>query len=55
VCKDICQPGIMQLTLRVLRCAAVSSRAFEKLAHPTYGVMSIEYRPVDCYSKEPLE
>jgi hypothetical protein len=30
-------------------------RAFEKLAHPTYGVMGIEYRPVDCYSKEPLK
>jgi len=29
--------------------------AFEKLAHPTYGVMSIEYRPVDCNSKAPLD
>ncbi|MEW5313055.1 MAG: hypothetical protein WDW38_004649 [Sanguina aurantia] len=28
--------------------------AFEKLAHPVYGVMSIDYRPVDCDSQTPL-
>jgi cullin-associated NEDD8-dissociated protein 1 len=27
--------------------------AFEKLAHPLFGVMSIEYRPIDCDSKQP--
>jgi len=29
--------------------------AFEKLAHPTYGVMSMDYRPVDCQTGEPLD
>ncbi|KAG1671486.1 hypothetical protein FOA52_003144 [Chlamydomonas sp. UWO 241] len=24
--------------------------AFEQLSHPVYGVMMIEYRPIDCYS-----
>eukprot|EP00955_Chlamydomonas_euryale_P068050 360002-Chlamydomonas_euryale.AAC.4 len=28
--------------------------AFEQLAHPVYGVMTISYRPVDCYSGEEL-
>ena len=28
--------------------------AFEQLAHPTYGVMPIEYRPVNCETREPL-
>lgn len=28
--------------------------AFEKLAHPVYGVMSIDYRPVDCDTGEPF-
>jgi Lytic transglycolase len=28
--------------------------AFEKIAHPVYGVIMIELRPVDCNSKEPL-
>ena len=28
--------------------------AFEKLAHPLYGVMPIRFRPVDCDSKKPL-
>lgn len=28
--------------------------AFERLAHPVYGVMGIEARPVNCYTKEPL-
>jgi cullin-associated NEDD8-dissociated protein 1 len=28
--------------------------AFEQLAHPSYGVMPIEYRPVDCETGEPL-
>ncbi|KAK9801963.1 hypothetical protein WJX73_002009 [Symbiochloris irregularis] len=28
--------------------------AFEKLAHPAYGQMPLEYRPVDCTSKVPL-
>lgn len=43
--------------MRLLLVVVVVSncRAFEKLAHPTYGVMGIEYRPVDCYSKEPLK
>lgn len=27
---------------------------FEALAHPVYGVMGIEARPVDCYTKKPL-
>ncbi|KAL3157021.1 hypothetical protein ABBQ38_001272 [Trebouxia sp. C0009 RCD-2024] len=28
---------------------------FEKLAHPIYGVMNTEFRPVDCYTKVPLD
>ena len=28
--------------------------AFEKLAHPTYGVMKLEFRPVDCVTNKPL-
>ena len=28
--------------------------AFERLAHPLFGVMSIEYRPIDCDSKQPM-
>lgn len=28
--------------------------AFEQLAHPSYGVIPIEYRPVDCETGEPL-
>jgi cullin-associated NEDD8-dissociated protein 1 len=28
--------------------------AFEKLAHPVYGVQMIEFRPVDCDSGKPL-
>ncbi len=28
--------------------------AFEKLAHPVYGVMSIDYRPVDCDTGAPF-
>ena len=28
--------------------------AFEKLAHPLYGVMPIRFRPVDCETKRPL-
>lgn len=28
--------------------------AFDKLAHPLYGMMMLEYRPVDCTSREPL-
>ncbi|KAF8059424.1 erkB [Scenedesmus sp. PABB004] len=28
--------------------------AFEKLAHPVYGVIGTEYRPVDCKTKAPL-
>jgi len=28
--------------------------AFETLAHPSYGVMPIEYRPVDCDTGAPL-
>ena len=28
--------------------------AFERLAHPLYGVMPIRFRPVDCDSKRPL-
>jgi cullin-associated NEDD8-dissociated protein 1 len=27
---------------------------FEQLAHPTYGVIPIEYWPVDCETLEPL-
>ena len=28
--------------------------AFEKLAHPLYGVMPIEFRPIDCDTKQSL-
>jgi cullin-associated NEDD8-dissociated protein 1 len=28
--------------------------AFEKLAHPSYGVIPIEYRPVNCETGTPL-
>lgn len=28
--------------------------AFERLAHPLYGVMPIRFRPVDCETKRPL-
>eukprot|EP00878_Enallax_costatus_P012255 GHUV01012800.1.p1 GENE.GHUV01012800.1~~GHUV01012800.1.p1 ORF type:complete len:217 (+),score=45.02 GHUV01012800.1:1126-1776(+) len=28
--------------------------AFEKIAHPVYGVIPTEYRPVDCVTKQPL-
>ena len=28
--------------------------AFEKLAHPTYGVMNVKIRPVDCETHKPL-
>ncbi|KAK9787725.1 hypothetical protein WJX73_002165 [Symbiochloris irregularis] len=28
--------------------------AFEKIAHPIYGLMNLEYRPVDCETKAPL-
>ena len=28
--------------------------AFEKLAHPVYGVMPLEFRPVDCTTNTPL-
>lgn len=44
-----------ELCLWLLLVVLSNYRAFEKLAHPTYGVMGIEYRPVDCYSKEPLK
>jgi cullin-associated NEDD8-dissociated protein 1 len=32
----------------------LSYDAFEKLAHPVYGVQMIEFRPVDCDSGKPL-
>ncbi|WIA20876.1 hypothetical protein OEZ85_005223 [Tetradesmus obliquus] len=32
----------------------ISFWAFEKLAHPSYGVMKMEYRPVDCETNAPL-
>lgn len=32
----------------------LSYDAFEKLAHPIYGVMMMEYRPVDCDTQRPL-
>ncbi|KAL3160371.1 hypothetical protein ABBQ32_010699 [Trebouxia sp. C0010 RCD-2024] len=28
--------------------------AFQQLAHPTYGVMMVDFRPVDCRTHEPL-
>lgn len=28
--------------------------AFEKLAHPSYGIMMIDFRPVDCATHEPV-
>jgi cullin-associated NEDD8-dissociated protein 1 len=28
--------------------------AFERLAHPLYGVQMLNYRPVNCYTKEPF-
>jgi cullin-associated NEDD8-dissociated protein 1 len=32
----------------------LSHWGFEKLAHPTFGVMKMEFRPVDCVTNEPL-
>ncbi|KAF6266008.1 hypothetical protein COO60DRAFT_638698 [Scenedesmus sp. NREL 46B-D3] len=29
--------------------------AFQKLAHPSYGVMKMEYRPVNCKTGQPLK
>jgi hypothetical protein len=29
--------------------------AFEKLAHPLYGVMNVDFRPVDCFNHQPLK
>jgi cullin-associated NEDD8-dissociated protein 1 len=29
--------------------------AFQKLAHPVYGLIAIEYRPVSCLTNQPLE
>lgn len=29
--------------------------AFQKLLHPTYGVMKMEYRPVDCSTNQPIK
>ncbi len=33
----------------------LSYYAFEKLAHPLYGVMNVEFRPVDCDSRQPIQ
>lgn len=35
--------------------ALLCCRVFEKLAHPVYGVMTIDYRPVDCGTHTPLK
>jgi cullin-associated NEDD8-dissociated protein 1 len=29
--------------------------AFEKLAHPLFGTMMLNFRPVDCYTKKPFD
>lgn len=33
----------------------LSFHAFEKLAHPLYGVMNVEFRPVDCDTRQPIQ
>lgn len=33
----------------------LSYYGFEKLAHPNYGLMNLQFRPVDCYTKVPLD
>lgn len=48
------QRRLMRL-LRACRTYPPSCRAFEKLAHPVYGVMGIDYRPVDCFSGAALQ
>lgn len=30
-------------------------QAFQELAHPEYGIMMVQYRPVDCESKKPIK
>jgi hypothetical protein len=34
--------------------ALCSFWAFEKLAHPLYGTQMLDFRPVDCYTKQPF-
>lgn len=33
----------------------LSYYGFERLAHPNYGLMNLQFRPVDCYTRVPLE
>jgi cullin-associated NEDD8-dissociated protein 1 len=30
-------------------------QAFQQLAHPEYGIMMVDFRPVDCESKRPIQ
>lgn len=48
-CKLPAQEAAAVLCCPVLRCAKL------QLAHPVYGVMPLEYRPVDCVTDEPLK
>lgn len=36
-------------------CCWYDSQAFEKLAHPEYGIMMVKYRPVDCNNHKPMQ
>lgn len=33
----------------------LSFYAFQRLAHPNLGLMSLQFRPVDCYTKQPVD
>ncbi|KAK9823593.1 hypothetical protein WJX72_004108 [[Myrmecia] bisecta] len=46
VSQTLCNSDVYHLDL--------SFFAFEQLAHPVYGTVDLEFRPVDCYTHTPL-
>jgi hypothetical protein len=42
------------LLLGTFYCFLSAVHSFLQLAHPSYGVMPLEYRPVDCDTNQPL-
>jgi hypothetical protein len=36
-------------------CTCNALQAFEQLAHPEYGIMMVDFRPVDCDTKRPIQ
>lgn len=56
----MCQLGfICSSSISTVYCAHCNDRdlsywGFEQLAHPLNGIMTTLFRPVDCYTKQPL-